>query len=86
MSPAAVAAAALNPAIDPVWYAREIATLSDRLTGEFPGLPADMITVALELASKRIATGAKVPNYVPVLVGRDARAQLQAYTAGITIK
>jgi hypothetical protein len=86
MSPAAVAAVAHNPAIDPAWYAKEMATLSTKLTGEFPGLPVDMIDVAVELATKRIAAGAKVPNYVPVLVGRDARAQLHAYTAGIATK
>ena len=86
MSPAAVAAAAGNPAIDPAWYAKEMATLSSKLAGEFPDLPADMINVALELATKRIATAAKVPNYVPVLVGRDAKAQLQAYTASIATK
>jgi hypothetical protein len=86
MSPAAVAAVAENPVIDPVWYAKEMATLAEKLTGAFPGLPADMVHVALELATKRIASGATVPNYVPVLVGRDARAQLQAYTSGIATK
>jgi uncharacterized FAD-dependent dehydrogenase len=82
MSPAAVAAVAANPVIDPAWYAKEMARLATKLSGEFPALPADMIDVALELATKRIAAGAKVPNYVPVLVGRDAKAQLLAYTEG----
>ncbi|HEY2832488.1 MAG TPA: hypothetical protein VGJ14_08695 [Sporichthyaceae bacterium] len=84
MSPAA--AVAHNPAIDPVWYAKEMATLNTKLAGDFPDLPADMIRVALQLASKRIAADATIPNYLPVLVGRDARAQLQAYAAGIATK
>ena len=82
MSQAEAPEAADKPVIDPVWYAKEMATLADKLSGEFPHLPKDMIDVALELATKRIAATAKVPNYVPVLVGRDARAQLQAYAAG----
>jgi hypothetical protein len=86
MSPAAVAVAAENPVIDPAWYAKEMATLATKLSAEFPSLPADMIDVALELATKRIATVAKVPNFVPVLVGRDAKAQLQAYTEGPATK
>ena len=84
MSP--VAAVANNPLIDPVWYAKEMATLDTKLAADFPDLPADMITVALELASKRIAADATIPNYLPVLVGRDARAQLQAYAAGLATK
>ena len=83
MSPAAAAAVANNPAIDPAWYAKELARLNAKLTGDFPNLPADMIVVALDLATKRIAATAKIPNYLPVLVGRDARAQLLAYSAEI---
>jgi hypothetical protein len=83
MSPAASAAVAGNPVIDPAWYAKELAALNAKLAGDFPELPPDMITVALELATKRIAATARIPNYLPVLVGRDARAQLQAYTADL---
>jgi hypothetical protein len=86
MSPAAVAAAAGNPIIDPVWYAKEMDALGARLSRDFPALPADMITMAVELASKRLAPGATIPNYLPVLVGRDARAQLLAYTADVAAK
>jgi hypothetical protein len=53
---------------------------------DFPELPADMIMVAVELASKRLAPTATIPNFLPVLVGRDARAQLQAYAGGIATK
>jgi hypothetical protein len=84
MSP--VEAAAGNPVIDPVWYAKEMDALSAKLGRDFPELPADMIMVAVELASKRLAPTATIPNFLPVLVGRDARAQLQAYAGGIATK
>jgi hypothetical protein len=76
-----VEAAAGNPVIDPVWYAKEMDTLRAKLSHDFPELPADMITMAVRLASKRLAPTATIPNYLPVLVGRDARAQLLAYHA-----
>lgn len=40
----------------------------------------------VELASKRLAPKATIPKYLPVLIGRDARAQLLAYHADIAAR
>ncbi len=78
MSPT-LAAVAENPVIDQDWYAKELSMLETRLAAKFPHVPADVIAVAIELATRRIATPAKVSNYLPVLVERDVRAQLDTY-------
>ncbi|MGQ0842699.1 MAG: three-helix bundle dimerization domain-containing protein [Sporichthyaceae bacterium] len=82
MSPTLLAAVVDNPVIDQQWYAGELSSLHGRLAARFPQVPGDVIATALELATERIAVSARVPNYLPVLLERDARAQIATYLAG----
>jgi hypothetical protein len=66
-----------NPVIDPVWWAKEMAALNVKLSAEFLGTPPETITAALEMASHKLALPAHIPNFLPVLVGREARALLR---------
>jgi hypothetical protein len=66
-----------NPVIDLVWYAKEMARLKASLLAEFPGVPGQTVTAALDLATQKIAVPARIPNYLPVLVRREARALLR---------
>lgn len=65
-----------NPAIDQDWYDAQMDQLQRKLSGQFPHLDEETIFVALDLASERLATPARIPNYLPVLVGKAAREQL----------
>jgi hypothetical protein len=62
--------------IDPVRYATEMATLYTKLSAEFPDVPAEMINIALEVATHRLVANTRMPNSLPVLVRRNAGAQL----------
>ena len=66
-----------NPVIDAVWWDREMAALRGVLGGEFPQEAAATIETAVDVATTRVAVGARIPNYLPVLVGREARAWLR---------
>jgi hypothetical protein len=65
-----------NPVIDAAWYAKEIGALRMKLAAEFPAVNEPAIVTALDLATARLAVPARIPNYLPVLVGRDARRRL----------
>jgi hypothetical protein len=69
---------AANPVIDDGWYTKEVEILRVGLGAEFPQLTPATITAALDLATTRVAAGARIPNYLPVLVARDARDWLIA--------
>lgn len=68
-----------NPVVDPQWYAGEMSNLQSKLSSAFPTVPREVVAAALELASQRLAVPARIPNYLPVLVERDVRAQLAVY-------
>jgi hypothetical protein len=68
-----------NPVIDREWYAGEMAALTTKLVAAFPHVAPDTIAMAIDLATQRIAATARIPNYLPVLIDRDVRAQLAAY-------
>jgi hypothetical protein len=53
-----------------------VADVIDRLVARFPDLPKERISDAVAAASARLA-GAKVRDFVPVLVEREARGQLE---------
>jgi hypothetical protein len=72
LDPAVIA----NPVIDDAWFEKEIAALRVKLGAEFPQLTPRTIAAALELATTRVAAGARIPNFLPVLVARDAREWL----------
>lgn len=79
MSPAHLAAVADNPMIDVDWYAGEMSALTSRLCAAFPHVAPETVAVAIDLATQRIAMSARIPNYLPVLIERDVRAQLATY-------
>lgn len=80
MSPSAVHVED-NPVIDRDWYAGEMSALTAKLQAAFPHVSPETIAVAIDLATQRIAATARIPNYLPVLIDRDVRAQLAAYGA-----
>ncbi len=69
-------AVAANPVIDDDWYEKEIAALRVKLGAEFPQVNPETITAALALATAKVAAGARIPNFLPVLVAREAREWL----------
>jgi pyridoxamine 5'-phosphate oxidase family protein len=71
-----------NPLIDAAWWAKEITALRGRLGTEFPQAHTEAVDEALDDATRRIAAGAHIPNYLPILVGREARAQLRCRAGG----
>lgn len=71
-----------NPVIDAVWWGKEMTTLRGRLGGEFPHEAAATIDTAVDIATTRVAVGARIPNFLPVLVGREARAWLRHHPDG----
>jgi hypothetical protein len=75
-SGASLATVEWNPVIDAAWWDREMAALAGKLSGEFPGSGPDSIDAAIALAVERVAVRARIPNYLPVLVGRQARTWL----------
>ncbi|MGQ0466504.1 MAG: three-helix bundle dimerization domain-containing protein [Sporichthyaceae bacterium] len=82
MSPTTLAPPVDNPVIDQQWYAGEISRLQAKLAAMHPTVPVDVIAAALEVATQRIALPAKIPNYLPVLIERDVRAQVAVYLQG----
>jgi hypothetical protein len=67
-----------NPVIDDAWYRKELDGIRGKLRAEFATLNAATIDAALDLATTRVAAPARIPNYLPVLVARDARDWLTA--------
>jgi hypothetical protein len=66
-----------NPVIDAAWWAKEMAALRAALGARFPHAAAETIDTAVDTATARVAVGARIPNYLPVLVGREAREWLR---------
>jgi hypothetical protein len=66
-----------NPLIDAVWWTKEMAALRAQLREQFPQAEPELITAAIDVATTRVAIRARVPNFLPVIVGREARAWLR---------
>ena len=66
-----------NPVIDQKWYAKEMSRLTTVLARDFPTVPGDEVVAALDRATRELAVPARIPNYLSVLVGREARAMLR---------
>lgn len=54
----------------------EVAEIADRLTARFPDLPKEKVSAAVDDARHRF-DDARVRDFVPVLIEREARARLE---------
>lgn len=61
-----------------------IANLEDRLTSTYPHIPADRVVSAIRAATARF-DDSPIRDFVPLLVERRARAQLDHATIGTSL-
>jgi hypothetical protein len=62
--------------VDPDWLARELDKITTDLELRFPTSLPGAVRAAVNEASRRVSSTAKIPNYLPVLIRRTALEML----------
>jgi 8-oxo-(d)GTP phosphatase len=64
--------------IDPEWLQRELVLISDTLRQHYPAIAPETVEDTVCAAAAKLVSGARIANYLPILIQRHAQAQVQA--------